>query len=150
MSDTQESATSTEPTEPAVDAAPSLGLESVLSDDPRVIMAAERTLLAWVRTGLALMGFGFLVAKFGLFTQELVAMRNLTPIESPAWSTWIGAGLVLLGVIVNVLAAQQHLRYLRQVGGISRHFRGGSRLGIFCAISLGVLGALMVLRLLLL
>jgi uncharacterized membrane protein YidH (DUF202 family) len=32
-------------------------------------LAAERTLLAWIRTGLALMGFGFVVARFGLFRQ---------------------------------------------------------------------------------
>ena len=30
-------------------------------------LAAERTFLAWIRTGLALMGFGFVVARFGLF-----------------------------------------------------------------------------------
>ena len=42
--------------------------------DPRVYFAAERTLLAWVRTGLALMGFGFVVARFGLFLRELAAV----------------------------------------------------------------------------
>ena len=40
--------------------------------DPRVVFAAERTFLAWVRTGLALTGFGFVVARFGLFLRELV------------------------------------------------------------------------------
>ena len=39
-------------------------------EDPRVRFAAERTLLAWLRTGLALMGFGFVVARFGLFLRE--------------------------------------------------------------------------------
>jgi putative membrane protein len=43
-----------------------------LRDDPRVDMAAERTFLAWIRTGLALMGFGFVVARFGLFLREFV------------------------------------------------------------------------------
>jgi uncharacterized membrane protein YidH (DUF202 family) len=35
--------------------------------DPRVLFAAERTLLAWIRTGLTVMAFGFVVARFGLF-----------------------------------------------------------------------------------
>jgi putative membrane protein len=43
-------------------------------------LAAERTLLAWIRTGLALMGFGFVVARFGLFLQQLQVMQR-TPIE---------------------------------------------------------------------
>ncbi len=44
--------------------------------DPRIYFAAERTLLAWVRTGLAMMGFGFVVARFGLFLRELAAVSD--------------------------------------------------------------------------
>jgi len=40
--------------------------------DPRVVMAAERTLLAWIRTGLAFMGFGLVVSRFGCFLREFV------------------------------------------------------------------------------
>ena len=47
-------------------------------DDPRVRFAAERTLLAWMRTGLALMGFGFVVARFGLFLREIAAAGHVT------------------------------------------------------------------------
>jgi putative membrane protein len=36
-------------------------------NDPRVYFAAERTLLAWIRTGLTVVGLGFVVARFGLF-----------------------------------------------------------------------------------
>ena len=46
------------------------------SEDPRVRFAIERTLLAWIRTGLALMGFGFVVARFGLFLREIEAVRE--------------------------------------------------------------------------
>ena len=38
---------------------------------PSDYLAAERTFLAWIRTGLALMGFGFVVARFGLFLREI-------------------------------------------------------------------------------
>ncbi len=41
-----------------------------MTKDPRVLFAAERTFLAWIRTGLALMGFGFVVARFGIFLQQ--------------------------------------------------------------------------------
>ncbi|HLX94690.1 MAG TPA: DUF202 domain-containing protein, partial [Verrucomicrobiae bacterium] len=41
-------------------------------------MAAERTFLAWIRTGIALMGFGFVIARFGLFLQELVLNKTMS------------------------------------------------------------------------
>jgi putative membrane protein len=47
--------------------------------DLRVYFAAERTMLAWVRTGLAMMGFGFVVARFGLFLRELAVVRGVSP-----------------------------------------------------------------------
>jgi putative membrane protein len=50
-----------------MDAANGTGQKASLSD----YLAAERTLLAWISTGLALMGFGFVVARFGLFLQQL-------------------------------------------------------------------------------
>ncbi len=45
--------------------------------DARIYMAAERTFLAWIRTGIALMGFGFVVARFGLFLRELTKRTAL-------------------------------------------------------------------------
>ena len=51
--------------------------KSLLTEDPRVPLAAERTFLAWIRTGLALMGFGFVVARFGLFLRELTAVKKI-------------------------------------------------------------------------
>ena len=70
-------------------------------EDPRVRFAGERTLLAWIRTGLAMMGFGFVVARFGLFLREIAAGENIRPIVSTGISLWIGLGLVTLGVIVQ-------------------------------------------------
>ena len=44
-----------------------------IEQDPRIYLAAERTFLAWIRTGLGLMGVGFAVARFGLFLREMSA-----------------------------------------------------------------------------
>lgn len=83
--------------------------------DPRLYFAAERTFLAWIRTGLALMGFGFVVARFGLFLKELGAVRTDIPVHSSGFSVAAGTVLVLVGVIVNAVAALQHVRMVRNL-----------------------------------
>ena len=83
--------------------------------DPRVYLAAERTLLAWIRTGLALMGFGFVVARFGLFLREVQAAEHQAPLAGPGLSLWFGTVLVLMGVVVNVAAAINHQHLLAKL-----------------------------------
>ena len=78
-------------------------------------LALERTFLAWVRTGLALMGFGFVVARFGLFLRELQTLPQASSSGSTGPSVWFGTALILLGVIVNVLAAFRHRQLVRKL-----------------------------------
>jgi putative membrane protein len=55
-----------------------------LTGSPSDYLAAERTFLAWIRTGPALMGFGFVVARFGLFLQSL-QMGKPHSLDRPLW-----------------------------------------------------------------
>ena len=57
-------------------------------NDPRVFFAAERTLLAWNRTSLTLMAFGFVIEHFGLFVYMLFS-EKIEPLQKN-FSFWIG------------------------------------------------------------
>mgnify|MGYP000414439381 CR=1 FL=1 len=95
-------------------------MEPTPERDPRLYMAAERTLLAWLRTGIALMGFGFVVARFALFLRELAAAPSHAGM-STGLSLPIGIALIGLGVLTNVVAGARHARYIRAID--AGHFR---------------------------
>lgn len=117
-------------------------------EDPRVRFAGERTLLAWVRTGLAMMGFGFVVARFGLFLRELQAAGTATVHHSTGLSLWIGIVLVAAGVAVSLLAALQHAHFLGRLNRGESFVPPRWSLGIIVALALAVIGVWMALYLL--
>jgi putative membrane protein len=78
-------------------------------------LAAERTFLAWLRTGLALMGFGFVVARFGLFLQQLQLIQHAPAVRSSGLSIWFGTALIAAGILVIVFSAWRHLRLVREL-----------------------------------
>jgi|OpeIllAssembly_1097287.scaffolds.fasta_scaffold176670_2 putative membrane protein len=84
-------------------------------NDPRVFFAAERTLLAWIRTGLGVMALGFVVERFGIFLGILGVQAGLrtTPGHSTLVSTAIGVALAFAGALVIALEARQYVRYVR-------------------------------------
>jgi len=85
------------------------------------------------------MGFGFVVARFGLFLREIAMTTHGLPLESTGASLWMGTALLLLGVMVNIGASINHVRV---VGRLNR----GDRLGrpsapaIVVAFTLALLG----------
>jgi putative membrane protein len=74
--------------------------------------ANERTLLAWIRTGIALMAFGFAIARFGLFLREIVEVGHVRAPRGTG-SAWFGVALVLLGLVTNVAATARYARARR-------------------------------------
>lgn len=108
--------------------------------DPRVYLAAERTFLAWIRTGIALMGFGFVVARFGLFLRELAANTAPPKIQPAGFSLPVGILLIALGIVVTVSAAIRHHRYVRNIDRGQFRQAFGSALGLWLAGLLGLIG----------
>lgn len=80
-------------------------------NDPRVFFAAERTLMAWNRTGLTLMAFGFVIERFDLFVTMLARLPE-PPIDHRL-SFWIGMAFICLGAISSALAVLQYRKVLR-------------------------------------
>ncbi len=80
-------------------------------DDPRVFFAAERTLLAWNRTSLTLMGFGFVIERFALFMRMLMPNAQVNASHHGP-SFWIGISFIILGALMSILAIVQYRRIL--------------------------------------
>ena len=80
-------------------------------NDPRVFLAAERTLLAWNRTSLALMAFGFVIERIGIF-MDLISNRVGAPAH---WrlSFWIGVVFILMGSLASIHSSLQFRKVLR-------------------------------------
>jgi putative membrane protein len=90
-------------------------MEKPAEQDPRVYFAAERTFLAWIRTGLGLMGVGFAVSRFGLFLRELIASQSHLRAQTTGLSLWSGVMLVAMGVVVTLSAVACHFQLVREL-----------------------------------
>jgi uncharacterized protein (DUF302 family)/uncharacterized membrane protein YidH (DUF202 family) len=114
---------------------------------PSDYLAAERTFLAWIRTGLALMGFGFVVARFGLFLQALQMGQANVQTRPYGPSFWFGTALILLGVVVNLVCAWTHVRLIQELNRGGSAFNRPSFLALAVAVVLALLGLAMAIYL---
>ncbi len=114
--------------------------------DPRVYFAIERTFLAWTRTGLALMAFGFVIARLGLFLKQMHQMggdtaRSAGASSSTGLSLWIGTAVVLLGIVVQGLSLWEYQRLRRRFLAGEDLIGGGLPLPRIVGMTLLVAGA---------
>lgn len=113
--------------------------------DPRVDQANERTLLAWVRTGVGLMAFGFVIARAGVWLRELGGASG----RSTGGLSWLGVAFVALGSGACVVAAVEYARVRRAIreGTPRSTGRLAPVLAVLVAVlGLALLGALVVGR----
>lgn len=115
--------------------------------DVRNYMAVERTFLAWIRTGLSLMGFGFVVARFGLFLRELQVANLNIPTKSFGLSIWFGTTLIVIGVLANAVSAWQYVGLIRKLNRGDDNFNQPSSPAIIIAVILAVIGLAMAVYL---
>lgn len=110
--------------------------------DPRVFFAAERTLLAWLRTGITIIAIGLVVSRFGLFMQ-LVLRGGDGPGPSRASigsSATLGLAFVLVGSLAILFAAIQHKRYLATLSPIDMPPAYSRNFSILLALVVATLG----------
>ena len=118
-------------------------LADVLATE-RTRMAADRTLMGWIRTALSMIGFGFTIFKF------------LESIQSKEWATQtmrqhspraVGLILVSLGVFSLVIACLQHWKYVKKLKS-DQPYRPWD-LGLVVAALIGLLGLAMIVSIIL-
>jgi putative membrane protein len=126
-------------------------MDKPVEQDPRVYFAAERTFLAWIRTGLALMGIGFAVSRFGLFLRQVTAAESHLPtnIHATGLSLWSGVALVALGVIVTLSSALRHIQLVHQLSSGTWQPGRVSRDALILGLILAAVGVAMAIYLML-
>ncbi len=112
-------------------------------NDPRVFFAAERTLMAWTRTTVALMAFGFAIERFGLFLHMFLmsqgdhARRN--------GSFWVGISFILFGAIVSVLSVVQYRGVLKTLRPIEIPESYWVNMGVYTNLLLAAFGIAVII-----
>lgn len=119
----------------------------MLLSEIRGFTSRRRTFLAWIRTGLGLMGVGFAVARFGLFLRQMRADEAHIPPHTTGLSVWSGVALVALGVIVNITAVVRHFQLVHELRSGSWLPGQVSKSAVILALLLAGVGAAMAVYL---
>ena len=125
----------------------SLGNEIIKQQNAREHLANERTLLAWIRTSIGIMAFGFVVVKFSLFIKQLTFLlqKELVIPQQHGYSSVIGIALVAVGAIVLLLAFIKYKQTERQLN--NDNFKSSSTLVLSLTIIILLISVLLILYL---
>jgi len=112
----------------------------------RVHMANERTFLAWIRTSIAIMAFGFVVEKFALFVKQVSFILGKEPVLPPrGYSTVFGITLVALGALMGLLSFVRYRKVEKQIDEDT--YRPSLILDVLLTLSILAVGILLVIYL---
>jgi len=121
----------------------------------RVHMANERTFLAWIRTSIGIMAFGFVVEKFGLFLRQVSLFLGKSPEmktsfqhapQGAGYSSISGIFLIGLGAVMGVLAFIRYKKVEKQIDEDS--YRPSVILDIMLTLSIFAVGLFLIIYLL--
>jgi putative membrane protein len=120
--------------------------EIIRTQNARDHLANERTLLAWIRTSIGIIAFGFVVVKFSLFIRQISFLLNKNAgIPQHGFSSVIGIFLVAVGSIILVLSYVKYKQTEKQLS--NKTFKYSSTLILSLTISIFIISILLVLYL---
>jgi uncharacterized membrane protein YidH (DUF202 family) len=115
----------------------------------RVHMANERTFLAWIRTSIGIMAFGFVVERFALFLKQVTyflgkaePLIGRPPVASQGYSSILGVFLVALGALMGLLAFIRYKKTEKQID--EETFRPSMLLDVLLTITILSVGVFLV------
>ena len=106
--------------------------------DPRILFAGERTLLAWGRTSVSLMVFGFVIERFGLFLE--IVRREEIQLFQRHFSFIIGESFVFLAIVISLYSVFQHIRWVRSLPSDQIPVGYNLAIGVIVNCVIGLLG----------